>query len=623
VEIRKLFPDAVTEVKENGNIKLKIDFDVLKQELSDSLIDDKQERYQMTWPEKIKSVVLANASTTKTLLPQVDKSINFFGTKNIYIEGDNLEALKIIRETYLSKIKVVYIDPPYNTGNDFVYNDNFDSDVKDYQKESGQIDDINNRLVANPDTIGRFHTNWLNMIYPRLRLAKDLLTKDGFILISIDDNEVDNLSKIVAEIFGENNVIGKFIVNSTPNARDYGHIGKMHEYVVFAAKDINYATSHMLPDADRNFKYQDKLGGFNIHPLYNSNVAFTPDNRPNLYYPFYCNPKKNESGFYDIDVDRHDGWIEVYPPKSVKDHVQFVWRWGKPKSTENLNKEIIGYCVNGEFRIVEKMRHSEKIIRSILSDQAYTSRRGTAEIEDLFGKKTFSFPKPVGLIHDLLKATSDEDSIIMDFFSGSATTAEAVFKLNLDDNGKRRFIMVQLPEVFGKESSEYKMGYKTICDMAEDRIKKSGEKLKNDSPLLSSSIDFGIRVFKIDSSNMKEVFYSPFEYKPTLLDNLSSNIKDDRTSLDLLFQTMIELGLSLDSEINSKTINGKTIYIVNNNDLIGFYDKNINQEVIDFIAKSKPLYACFRSDSFNDDSSSVNCEQIFKTISPSTRIKVI
>ncbi len=349
---------------------------------------------------------------------------------------------------------MIYIDPPYNTGNDFVYNDNFLCGIDNYKVQTNQ------ELKSNPETNGRFHTDWLNMMYPRLILAKNLLREDGVIFISIDDNEFDNLKKITDEIFGENNYLGTFVINSTPNARDYGHIGKMHEFCLFYGKNSISTITNMLPDEGKTYKYSDDISGFNIHPLYNSNEAFTDKNRPNLYYPFYVYLDKPISKeFYEIGLEKRENSIEVYPPKSLKNNVQFVWRWGKEKAQAYMNKEIVGYKLGDEYRIVQKMRHDKKIIRSLLLDKKYSSRRGTAEVEKILGEKIFSFPKPMELLYDFIKIGTNENDIILDFFSGSATTAHATMQINYEDNLKRKYIMVQLPELVSNAK------YNTICDI--------------------------------------------------------------------------------------------------------------------------------------------------------------
>lgn len=416
-KLKELFPNTVTEGK--------IDFDVLRTILGDE-VDDTKEKYQFTWKGKSDAIKLAQTPSSATLRPDKDSSKNWDTTENLYIEGDNLEVLKQLQKTYYGKIKMIYIDPPYNTGNDFVYKDDFKKSLENYKEQTNQ------NMKSNPETNGRYHTDWLNMIYPRLLLAKNLLCNEGILLVSIDDNEQDNLKKICDEIFGNKNYLGTFIVNSTPNARDYGHIGKMHEFCLFYAKNSLLTNTNLLPEKEKSFKYQDEKGGYNIHPLYNSNEAFNNNNRPNLYYPFYLyldKPLGND--FYCIGLEKTDNCIEIYPPKSLKNSIQFVWRWGKDKSRLNMNEEIVGYRTkDGDFRIVQKMRHTEKVIRSLLLDKKFSSRKGTAEVESIFHSKYFSFPKPLGLIYDFVMMGTNKNDYILDFFSGSATTAHAVMKLN-------------------------------------------------------------------------------------------------------------------------------------------------------------------------------------------------
>jgi adenine-specific DNA-methyltransferase len=626
-KLAAMFPNAVTEtIDENGEVVRAIDKDVLMQEISCKVVDGNEERYQFTWPDKKKSVLLANAPINKTLRPCREESVDFDNTENLYIEGDNLEVLKLLQETYLGKIKMIYIDPPYNTGNDLVYDDDFSADKVSFLDASGQYDDVGNRLVENLESNGRFHTDWLNFIYPRLKIAKDLLSDEGVIFISIDDNEVTNLKKICDEIFGSSNHCGTFIVNSTPNARDYGHIGKMHEYCLFYAKNMEYTQTNMLPDTDKKFKYSDATGGFNIHPLYNSNEAFHKLNRPNLYYPFYLylDEKQliNGDEFFNIGLEPKENSVEIYPPKSVKNGVQFVWRWGKEKATTYMNQEIIGYKVgSNEYRIVQKMRHSEKIIRSMLLDTKYSSRRGTAEVEEILNGKIFSFPKPAALLYDFARVGLSEDDYILDFFSGSATTAHAVMQLNAEDGGQRKFIMVQLPEKTDEKSEAYKAGYKNICEIGKERIRRAAKKIAEENP--EAQFDGGFRVLKCDSSNMKEVYYNPAEYEPSLFSRLEDNIKEDRTPEDLLFQVMLDLGVLLSSKIEETTIAGKKVFNVEDNYLIACFDDNVTEEVITEIAKQKPYYFVMRDSSMANDSVATNFEQIFAAYSPDTVRKVL
>lgn len=604
-KISELFPNVIVE-SANGKT---IDFDLLKQELSKEIVDGVKEKYQLTWPGKKEAIVNANTPSKNTLRPIKEKSVDFDNTKNIYIEGDNLEVLKILQESYLNKIKCIYIDPPYNTGSDFIYNDKFSKSENEELIESGQIDEDGNRMISNNQSNGKFHSDWLSMMFSRLKLARNLLSKDGLIFVSIDDNEQANLKKVCDEIFGEKNFIGIFCINSTPNARDYGHIGKMHEYALFYAKNIDFAKSNMIPEEDKKFTYSDEIGGFNIHPLYNSNEAFTPANRPNLYYPFYVNPNsKTKDGFYEIGLENRTGWIEVYPPKSVKNGVQFVWRWGKEeKSRANLNKEIVGYKVDNEFKIVQKMRNSAKLIRSFLYDGGYTSRKGTAEVEEIIGSKIFSFPKPVELIKLFLKSGSNEDSIVLDFFSGSGTTAQAVMELNNEDNGNRRFILVQLPEKIDKKE------FKTICDLGQERIRRVANKLKQSN---SQCKDLGFRVYKTDSSNMKDIFYKPNDLEQSQLRLFESNIKEDRTTDDLLTQVILDLELTLDLDIEERMIGDNKVYYVAGNSLVACFDDNIDINIVDKICECEPYKVVFKDSAFKYDNDKINLEERFKKLLP-------
>ena len=645
-KIAEMFPQVVTEVLgDDGKLKRAVKWDTLKELLSGDYVEG-GEYYEFTWPGKRAAIAEAAKPIRKTLRPCKEESKNWDTTENLYIEGDNLEVLKLLQESYLGKVKMIYIDPPYNTGNDFVYKDNFTKDKKTSENELGLFDEetedrtMSGELFHNTESNGRFHSDWCSMIYPRLQIAKDLLTDDGVIFISIDDNEVDNLKKICDEIFGEKNFLGTFIVNSTPNARDYGHIGKMHEFIVFYGKDSFVTQTNLLPDTEKSFKYSDDIGGFNIHPLYNSNETFTKQNRPNLYYPFYLYPDKPiTKDFYEIGLEKRLGAIEIYPPQSIKNGVQFVWRWGKEKAYKNLLREIIGYKTDsGEYRIVQKMRHSEKLIRSMLTETRFSSRRGTAEVENLFKGKVFSFPKPLGLINDLIKVAMNENSLLLDFFSGSATTAHAVMQLNAEDGGKRKFITVQLPEVCEEKSEAAKAGYKNICEIGKERIRRAGDKILAECTARTNGggngdgsgecggipdLDIGFRVFKVADSNMKDVYYSASDYSQDMLDSLVSNIKEDRTDLDLLYGCLLEWGVELSLPHTSEIIDNVTVHTVNNGDLIACFDTDIPESAIRTIAKRQPLRAVFRDSSFASAPQKINVEEIFKLLSPTTTVKVI
>lgn len=623
-KIRELFPNCVTErINNEGKLEHAIDFDMLKQELSDHVVDGLQERYQFTWPDKRKAILAANAPINKTLRPCREESVDFDNTENLYIEGDNLEVLKLLQETYLGKVKMIYIDPPYNTGNDFVYEDDFKQSADEYIDNSGQLDEEGNRLVANTESNGRFHTDWLNMIYPRLKLAKDLLSEDGVIFISIDDNEVDNLRKICDEVFGEENFKSNSIIINNRGGRDYGGIALQHDYILIYSKNI-IATLNPINETDKQFQYYDEYGGFNLMELRNRNIKFNDKNRPNLCYPFYVNPNNaDKNGLLELSLEPKIGFIEVYPAKS--NGVQTVWRWGKEeKARDNINKEIFGKeNRNGGYMIVQKYRKSTKMQRSVWDEKEFVNERGTEAIKDLLDKAYFNYPKSVYTIKRVLELGSSKKSLILDFFSGSATTAHAVMQLNAEDGGKRKFIMVQLPEVCAENSEAYKAGYKNICEIGKERIRRAGKKIKEENPLTTQNLDIGFRVLKCDSSNMEDVYFTPKEYMDKQQSLFVDNIKKDRSDEDLLFDAMLKLDTPLSSKIEKLNIAGKTVYNVAQGHLMACFDKDVTDEVITAIAKEMPSYFVMRDSSQADDSVAINFEQIFNTYSPQTVRRVL
>lgn len=626
-KLAALFPNCVTETKDEktGQLKRAIDFDQLRQELSDHIVDGPRERYHIDWPGKREALLAANAPIAKTLRPCREESVDFDTTKNLFIEGDNLDALKLLQETYLGKVKLIYIDPPYNTGQDFLYQDNFKEDEESFLLKSNQKDEDGKRLVINSETNGRFHSNWLNMIYPRLKLARNLLADNGVILISIDDKEIHNLRKLCDEIFGEGNFIGIFSVVSSPSAIDYGHMAKTNDYCVFYAKDATLAETWPLEEKEKVFKYKDEDGGFNIYPLYNGNTAFNPQTRPNLYYPFYVNPNKSDGqGFYEIGLEKLPGWVEVFPVTSKKEGLARVWRWGKTKAGENLNVEIVGYKnEDGEFRVVQKSRLTAKMIRSILDGNLISTRRGTAELEILFKAKVFPFPKPVELIKMFCALSLKQSDVALDFFAGSATTAHAVLQLNAEDFGKRRFIMVQFPEACAANSVASEAGYKTISEISKERIRRAGTNIKSENPTTSANLDIGFRVLKIDTSNMKDVYYTPDDVKQDQLELHTNNIKEDRTPEDLLFQVLVDWGVDFALPIAQETIAEKTVFFVDGNALAACFDPTISEDLVKALAKRQPLRAVFRDISYDNDSMKINVEQIFKLLSPQTEVKTL
>ena len=626
-KIAQLFPNCVTErLGKDGKPELAIDFEKLQAELSNEIIAEGEERYQFTWPDKRAAVRLANTPTTMTLRPCREESVDFDNTQNLYIEGDNLDVLKVLREIYLGKVKMIYIDPPYNTGNDFVYNDDFAQGKEDFEQSSGLFDEEGNQTIdpmqRNTESNGRFHTDWLNMIYPRLKIARDLLSEDGVIFISIDDNEVTNLKKVCDEIFGSSNFKSTSIIINNRGGRDYGGIALQHDYVLIYTKSI-LGELNLIEEKDKQFQYYDSIGGFNLMELRNRNVKFNDKNRPNLCYPFYVNPnKKDANGLMEISLEPQDGFIEVYPAKS--NGIQTVWRWGKEeKSRKNLNIEIFGKAnQNGGYMIVQKYRKTTKMQRSVWDEKEFVNERGTEAVKELFnGKAYFDYPKSVFTIKRILELGCKENSIVMDFFSGSATTAHALMELNAETGLNCQYVLVQLPAPTDNDSDASKKGYSTICDIAKERIRRAGKKVKEEAGLSAQNLDTGFRVLKLDSSNMEEVYYTPQEFELQSLFN--ENVKADRTNEDLLFQVMLDLGIELSAKIESKQIAGKSVHFVDDNYLVACFDRDVNESTITEIAKLQPIYFVMRDASAANDNVIDNFEQIFKHYSPDTNCRII
>ena len=550
--LKKQFPHAVS-IDENG--KYVIDPQKLQMSLDPSLAQIKEDGYGLNWVGKKEAYHNAFTKNYKVLKPLKDDSKNWDETENILIKGDNLDALKILRQNYFESIKMIYIDPPYNTKNDgFVYNDNFTTSTEQTLEELGYdkeyIDYIENIQGA------KTHSGWLSFMYPRLLLAHDLLKDEGVIFISIDDNEVAQLRLLCDEIFGDENFIGMFIINSSPSAIDYGHIAKMHEYAFLYAKDISVTITNHIPDEDKKFKYEDEQGEFNIYPLYNGNVAFNPTTRPNLYYPFYLNPQETlNNDFYEISLDFKDKWIEVFPVISQKDNIQRVWRWGKIKAQNGLNDEIVGYKTdNGEYRIVQKSRLTGKVIRSLLLEKEFQARRGTSELENLFKVKIFAFPKPIGLLEYFIYSGMNEQDIVLDFFAGSGTTAHAIMDLNSKDNGNRKFICVQWAEETPEKSEAQKAGYETIFDITKARIDKAGEKIGKG--------DIGFRTFEIVEDQKQKIYQKSLE-EVNQDDLLSLMEKPDISSNEeILYNLFVAEALSLSTK-HQELIKNK-LYLASN-----------------------------------------------------------
>lgn len=613
-KLAALFPNAVTEtINENGEVVRAIDKDVLMQEISCTVVDGKEERYQFTWPDKKKSVLLANAPINKTLRPCREESVDFDTTENLYIEGDNLEVLKLLQETYLGKVKMIYIDPPYNTGNDFVYEDDFAQSMDEYLANSGQYDEDGNRMVQNTESNGRFHTDWLNMIYPRLKLAKDLLAEDGIIFVSIDEHESHNMRKICDEIFGAENFISQIVwekrYTRSNNAKRFT---TLTEPIICYVKSITSVT-------DIKEKRSDKADSIYSNPDNDPRGAWTSvsyvnpatkEQRPNLVYPI-LNPITGV-------VVEHPTNAWKYEKNTYDKHVQENrLYWGK--AGENTYPRLKKFLseMDGGMVPVDLWRQED----------TGTTDQGSKELESLLGRKIFDFPKPQSLVKRIisliLNGDDGKNNFILDFFSGSATTAHAVMQLNAEDGGHRKFIMVQLPEVTDKKSEAYKAGYKNICEIGKERIRRAGKKIKEDNPLTAQNLDIGFRVLKCDTTNMKDVYYNPADYKFSMLSAFEDNIKEDRTPEDLLFQVMLDLGVLLSSKIEETTIAGKKVFNVEDNYLIACFDSNVTDETIKAIAMQKPYYFVMRDSSMANDSVATNFDQIFATYSPDTVRKVL
>ena len=665
-KIAKLFPNCVTEGKdESGQVTKLVDFDLLKQELSKVVVDGNDERYTLNWAGKKQAILTANSPINATLRPCREESVDADGTRgddqnskfdsqNLYIEGDNLDVLKLLRETYLNKIKMIYIDPPYNTGNDFVYNDDFASSADEYLQNSKSYDEDGNRMVQNLESNGRFHSDWLSMMYPRLKLARDLLTDDGVIFISIDDNEQANLKKMCDEIFGEHNFVSNMIWKSkSGGANDVSAIATDSENILVYCKDSFKLRMNLDTEAEVTTAYNN---------IDENGKRYSLDRLD-----------KQSLGYHstlDFPITGPDGKIYIVEHKNPNNKVA-RWRWSKDTVKERYNELVFKYPY-----VYTKNYEKEGIIpRNLLIEERFgRSRTGKTELSELFNKVSyFDFPKPTKLIKFLIKIATKKNDLILDFFSGSATTAHAVMQLNAEDGGNRKFIMVQLPEKTDEKSEAYKAGYKNICEIGKERIRRAGKKIveeiknasitfgKNRKDVKEMSADerksfdkainmaseklnqedglknledfmnqadrtipdIGFRVLKLDSSNMKDVYYSPSDTEQTNLLDLVNNIKEDRSPEDLLFQVMLDMGVILSSEIKTLDIKGKKVFNVNDGNLVCCFDENLTDGVVTEIAKMQPLYAVFRDSSMSSDSVAVNFDQIFETYSPSTTRKVL
>ena len=665
-KIGALFPNCVTETTdENGKLKKAINFDLLRQMLSADVVEG-DEAYEFTWVGKKAAIVEANKPIRKTLRPCPEESVDWDTTENLYIEGDNLEVLKLLQESYLGKIKMIYIDPPYNTGADFIYRDDFAQDSDEYTDQLGMFDENDNRLFKNTDSNGRFHSDWCSMIYSRLLLARNLLAKDGIIVISIGYQEYDNLLQMCKELFGNKQVIG--VTVQTSGGKPSGGFNFLHEYLIW------------IVPADFSANAVSSWGGRDRSPFEGLTLStFDKTQRPNQTYPIFVSETDGtfvgvgkslqeliDEGEYvgaksDYPYDYSvapQGTVAVWPVTSkgkqcvwrqIPSRIKSDWEKGYIKITPNHgegndNKYSIQYLPSGVIQKVEQGKlqvigheagcptlifgENQTVggqVPTIWNQKSFFTVNGTQALKDCFPEvaKVFDYPKPIALLSDVLQATTSDTDIVLDFFSGSGTTAHTLMKLNSEDNMKRRFILVQLPEQTVVNSDAYKMGYMTICDVGKERIRRAGLKIKEDSPLTTIDLDTGFRVFKLDSSNMNDVYYAAGDYTQDLLTMLKSNVKSDRTDLDLLFGCLLEWGLPLSMPYKSEKIEGCTVHTYNDGDLIACFDENIPDTVIKEIAWRQPLRAVFRDSSFNDSPAKINVGEIFKMLAPDTRVKVI
>jgi adenine-specific DNA-methyltransferase len=605
--LAELFPNCVTEAHDaKGELKQAIDFDLLRQELASSIVEGPQERYQLNWPGKREALLTANAPIAKTLRPCREESVDFDSTQNLFIEGDNLDALKLLQETYLNKVKLIYIDPPYNTGNDFIYEDDFSEDSDSYFERSNQKDELGRRLVANPSGNGRFHSDWLSMMYPRLKLARSLLREDGVVCISIDDNEIHNLRKICDEIFGADMFLAEFVwkCRQFTDARSVTNTSTDHEYVVCYSKSACVSLKGNPRDES---KYKNPDQDSRGHWMSRSMLGLaTRDQRPNLHYTIVDPATKNT---FD-------------PPANTG------WRYSKERMTRMIEEGRVLFPDRPDGRPREKKFRSE-IVSEFMSfptviDGIFTSH-GTATVRELFGSQVFDFPKPVQLIQKLLDQLTEHSDLVMDLFAGSCTMAHAVVAINAEDAGQRRYVAIQLPEACSEKSEARLAGFGTIAELGKERIRRSGNLVKkeNSGKKDMDQLDVGFRVLKIDTSNMKEVYYTPDAVTQEALPGLVDNIRADRSPEDLLFQVLLDWGVDLALPISQQIIAGKTVFFVDGNALAACFETGIDEDFVKQLAAQKPLRVVFRDAGFVSDSVKINVEQVFKLLSPATEIKTL
>lgn len=622
----QIAPSCFTEALDakTGEVKRKVDFNTLRQLLGDNAVENAPEAYMFNWVGKQAARAEVLRPTKKTLRPVKEDSVDWDNTQNLYIEGDNLEVLKLLQKSYLGKVKMIYIDPPYNTGNDFIYHDNFARTQAEEDLFAGNVDELGNRYIKNTDSNGRYHSDWCSMIYSRLMVARTLLSEDGVIFISIDDNEVENLRKVCDEIFGAVNYIGQVVVVNNPKGRnDSKHFAICNEYAIVYGKK-NYET-HGLPLSDEQlslFDKEDENGNkYQLRDLRKRGNADKRSDRPNMFFPIYFEPNTKQ-----VSLEKHDEWIEILPIKG--DGSDGRWRWGRervesylslivPKQVKGKDRWGVEYKIYLNPKLNPLIDDEDEILskpKTVWQDSLISSDIARRQLKALMEANIFDFPKSIELIKRFAQVGSDKSSIILDFFSGSATTAHAVMQLNAEDGGKRKYIMVQIPEETPEDSEARKAGYKTIPEIGKERIRRAGKKIKEDSPLTTQDLDTGFRVFRLDEGNFENVEFSPNDLQQEALELFLNNIKSDRNDLDLLFGCMLDWGVQLSLPMTSEVVDGKTIYTVNDGDLVACFAENVTDDVVRAMANKMPLRVIFRDSCFAQDADKINIYETFKQL---------
>ena len=628
-KIAELFPTVVTEATDDdGNPVRGIDFDLLRQELSDHLVEGPQERYQLDWPGKRAALFAANAPIAKTLRPVRDESVNFDTTKNLFIEGDNLEALKLLQESYLGKIKLIYIDPPYNTGSDFVYDDDFAESTSEYLLKSSQVDSEGARLVANPESNGRYHSDWLSMIFPRLKLARTLLARDGLFVASIDSHESHNLRKVCDEVFGERNFVADAVVVASPRGRQSdSFLAGVHDTLLIYARDRSSALvgGRPLDDDQRGeFNLTDpELGPYRLLGLRQRGTASKRSDRPEMYFPFYVSHDGTR-----VSLEAQAGWSEVLPRKS--NGTDGRWAWGKDRCSK-MDHLLVAKWIErrGEFDIFVKDAlfrggaERQRKFKTVWDSKGFDNQNGTQETKALLGGDFMSYPKPVALMREICLLGAPDGGLVLDLFAGSGTTAQAVLETSALDGKRRQFVMIQLDEKLSEGSPAHRAGYKTIADLSRDRVRRAGVKILDETGLAAEGSDVGFRALRVDTTNMADVLRTPDETDQQALAGLEGSVKSDRTAEDLLFQVLLDWGLDLTMTIDVEQFGEREVFVVEDDALVACFDNEISADLVRSLAQREPLRAVFRDSGFASDDDRINAEQIFKELSPATDVKAI